>query len=876
MSYEDIRLIFERVWDQNHAFVPKDSEIEKEVMKRPGFDFPQKSIKKNDKIKASGSSKKRSREDSNEDNAKKQKLEDNAEKEELRDSMDVVPRYDIAIDVDEMLDDFDRQDVMDLHRLVQERYDTTSPEGYDLLLWGDLKILFEPNEEDEIWKNQQDYNLISWRLFDSCGIHMLLMHTGIAIHMMIEKKYPLTQEMLSRMLSRRLEVDQESEMAFELLRHLKKSRCEIIPYPRFAKVIINHFLSNHSSVPKELLSGLHTIKDDVVLSRLKFVRIGEDVQEYGRAISDAMLTNDIKQSETYQMFIKYSTGVIPPKKNRCKRSQGKKAAISSKPASVEVFDESDSEPLGKSMSLTEATDEEAARKVHATHEKIVTESDPEPARRRPSGIAFRDTSNVSKKMSPDRSQKLKGVQTLTPKEKLAADIMQALNASRKSSKSQPHAGGSSKGTSTKPGVPNESTVILTTSSKGTGAKPGVPDEEKIDWVYSDEDEEKKDDDDKSFDIEETGDEETDDKFMRGDDQVQENVDEEMKDKEVDDTGNSDEEITNMAKADAEKTKEVKDDNKKAELPPLISGLFVSSGFGNQFLNLYSDKSTVGTLKDSADAKINSLLNLVVLSTIPEIPTVTSTTTPLPPNYVSTISPVLLQQTTTLILTPPITTKTPPITKIPDPLPAISQSIYVLEKDVQDLKTVDHTIALIASLRSRKPSAVNAYLGSSPGYALQKTPTTLAQSSSQAQSSLKVAESLSKYKLKTILFEKIDKSCSYLTHDKHQADLGKTLRKRDRDDDNKDEHPSAGPNPSKKNKQGRTKESESSKKSSITKESSKGKSPAKTSKYGKSMTAKEPLEELVFEMASDDIEQTVDDMVNDVGKPPYDTTQTKDK
>ncbi|GKF51541.1 hypothetical protein Tco_0148008, partial [Tanacetum coccineum] len=34
MSYEDIRPIFERVWGQNNAFVPKDSEIEKEVMKR--------------------------------------------------------------------------------------------------------------------------------------------------------------------------------------------------------------------------------------------------------------------------------------------------------------------------------------------------------------------------------------------------------------------------------------------------------------------------------------------------------------------------------------------------------------------------------------------------------------------------------------------------------------------------------------------------------------------------------------------------------------------------------------------------------------------------------------------------------------------------
>ncbi|GKC20930.1 hypothetical protein Tco_1023080 [Tanacetum coccineum] len=39
MSYEDIRPIFERVRDQNQAFVPKDSEIENEVMKRPGFNL---------------------------------------------------------------------------------------------------------------------------------------------------------------------------------------------------------------------------------------------------------------------------------------------------------------------------------------------------------------------------------------------------------------------------------------------------------------------------------------------------------------------------------------------------------------------------------------------------------------------------------------------------------------------------------------------------------------------------------------------------------------------------------------------------------------------------------------------------------------------
>nr|GEW31828.1 retrovirus-related Pol polyprotein from transposon TNT 1-94 [Tanacetum cinerariifolium] len=53
------------------------------------------------------------------------------------------------------------KDVMDLHRLVEERYTTTSLKGYDLMLWGDLETLFEPDEENELWKNQHKYNLIS-------------------------------------------------------------------------------------------------------------------------------------------------------------------------------------------------------------------------------------------------------------------------------------------------------------------------------------------------------------------------------------------------------------------------------------------------------------------------------------------------------------------------------------------------------------------------------------------------------------------------------------------------------------------------------------------------------------------------------------------
>ncbi|GJR08871.1 hypothetical protein Tco_0791523 [Tanacetum coccineum] len=39
-----------------------------------------------------------------------------------------------------MLRKFDRQDLMDLHRLVIKRFEDNTPEGYNLFLWGDLKL----------------------------------------------------------------------------------------------------------------------------------------------------------------------------------------------------------------------------------------------------------------------------------------------------------------------------------------------------------------------------------------------------------------------------------------------------------------------------------------------------------------------------------------------------------------------------------------------------------------------------------------------------------------------------------------------------------------------------------------------------------------
>ncbi|GJR54045.1 reverse transcriptase domain-containing protein [Tanacetum coccineum] len=99
-------------------------------------------------------------------------------------------------------------------------------------------------------------------------------------------------------------------------RQIKVRRCEIMPYPRFTKAIIDHFMSQHKSISKREGLPYHTIADDGLLERLKFINKGDIYQVYGKPIPDTWITNEIKKSEAYQMYFKYSTGLIPPKKSR--------------------------------------------------------------------------------------------------------------------------------------------------------------------------------------------------------------------------------------------------------------------------------------------------------------------------------------------------------------------------------------------------------------------------------------------------------------------------------------------------------------------------------------------------------------------------------
>ncbi|GJW75021.1 putative ribonuclease H-like domain-containing protein [Tanacetum coccineum] len=76
----------------------------------------------------------------------------------------------------------------------QRRYQDEIPECFDRVLWGDLMIM----------------------------VHTLMTEAGLVIHMLVEKKYPLRKKVLLQMLELKLETEEDSTMALELIRFVKK------------------------------------------------------------------------------------------------------------------------------------------------------------------------------------------------------------------------------------------------------------------------------------------------------------------------------------------------------------------------------------------------------------------------------------------------------------------------------------------------------------------------------------------------------------------------------------------------------------------------------------------------------------------------------
>ncbi|GJW39177.1 putative reverse transcriptase domain-containing protein [Tanacetum coccineum] len=176
-------------WDDVQAMMDADYELATRLLaeEQGELTIEERGSGKNNESsgKKAEISKKRTRAVLDDESVKRQKVEDDAEKAELKACLEIDPGDDSDINVESlatkypivnwkthilaedkmyyqiiraggstkyykifsaMLDDFNRQDVLDLYMLVKEIFETTSLEGYDRLLWGDLITLFEPTK----------------------------------------------------------------------------------------------------------------------------------------------------------------------------------------------------------------------------------------------------------------------------------------------------------------------------------------------------------------------------------------------------------------------------------------------------------------------------------------------------------------------------------------------------------------------------------------------------------------------------------------------------------------------------------------------------------------------------------------------------------
>ncbi|GJU32278.1 hypothetical protein Tco_1175867 [Tanacetum coccineum] len=124
-------------------------------------------------------------------------------------------------------------EIMETKLFISKLDKVSSPEGgylvvyrvngnfraFNYLMEGDLKIMIESSievtDQVDFSNDQQDWEIVTWRLYEACGVCILDFKDGTVIHMLVERKYPLSKELLLRMLNFGLEVEIESTTALD-------------------------------------------------------------------------------------------------------------------------------------------------------------------------------------------------------------------------------------------------------------------------------------------------------------------------------------------------------------------------------------------------------------------------------------------------------------------------------------------------------------------------------------------------------------------------------------------------------------------------------------------------------------------------------------
>nr|GEW55830.1 hypothetical protein [Tanacetum cinerariifolium] len=207
MTFEEVEAKFNSVWKQMEDFIPMRSKEEAERIKRKGLNLEQESAKK--------------QKTSEEVPEEAMSPEEVSEEKKITRLGGSSAGYQFFID---LLKHLDREDLIQLWGLVKETFSNRPPTSVkEMKLWVELNRMYELNDEDQLWTHTKNFMHapIEWKLYDSCGVHQVTSKDK-EIFILVEKDYPLRKGLALVMISYKLQVENYSQMANDLILKIYK------------------------------------------------------------------------------------------------------------------------------------------------------------------------------------------------------------------------------------------------------------------------------------------------------------------------------------------------------------------------------------------------------------------------------------------------------------------------------------------------------------------------------------------------------------------------------------------------------------------------------------------------------------------------------
>nr|GEU92400.1 hypothetical protein [Tanacetum cinerariifolium] len=214
MTYDKVRLIFKREYKKLQTLFKRDKDVEEPKKKRVADEtLLQKSFKKLRADEVSGFE-------------STQEIPSNDPKEmteeDVQNMLEIVPVSEFKEayqSFENMLKGFDREYLVALWNLAKEKFSSAVPsEEREKALWVELKRLFEPDVDDVLWKLQKYMHApLTRKLYTDCEVHHVYSIRGHGIFMLTEKDYSLSNAVMILIMSGKLQIEKDNEMAKDLV-----------------------------------------------------------------------------------------------------------------------------------------------------------------------------------------------------------------------------------------------------------------------------------------------------------------------------------------------------------------------------------------------------------------------------------------------------------------------------------------------------------------------------------------------------------------------------------------------------------------------------------------------------------------------------------